>query len=66
MESFDSELTRKPSITAFNKIDLIEERPVKVDGFNDRSGSPCFISAATGENIDEFLNSLSIILFKND
>jgi GTP-binding protein len=66
MESFDSELTRKPSITAFNKIDLIEERPVKVDGFNERSGSTCFISAATGENIDEFLNSLSVILFRND
>lgn len=66
MESFDSELTRKPSITAFNKIDLVKERPVRAAGFNKKSGPTCYISAVTGENIDEFLNNLSAILFKDD
>jgi len=66
MESYDTELTRKPSITAFNKIDLVEERPVKVSGFNNDTGSTCYISAATGENIEGFLDSLAMILFKDD
>jgi len=66
MKSFDPELVRKPSITTFNKIDLIPERPVKVDGFENESNSTCYISAITGENIDEFLTSLSKILFGDD
>jgi GTP-binding protein len=51
MESFDVGLIRKPSITAFNKIDLVKERPVRAAGFNERTGSTCYISAATGENM---------------
>jgi GTP-binding protein len=66
MKSFDSELVRKPSITAFNKIDLIPERPIKVKGFDTEGNSVCYISAITGENVDEFLTSLSRILFRDD
>jgi GTP-binding protein len=66
MESFDPELVKKPSINTFNKIDLIQERPIKVDGFDDKNGSACYISAVTGENIDIFLERLSEKLYQDD
>lgn len=66
MESFDRSLINKPSITAFNKIDLVSERPVRIEGFNGGSDSICYISAVTGENIELLLDSLSRILFKDD
>ncbi len=66
MESFDKLLVKKPSITAFNKIDLVSERPVRIDGFDGGHDSTCYISAITGENIEFFLESLLEILFKDD
>lgn len=65
MESFDKLLVKKPSITTFNKIDLVSERPIRVDGFNSGHNSICYISAITGENIELFLESLSGILFQD-
>jgi GTP-binding protein len=66
MESFDKLLVKKPSITAFNKIDLVSERPVEVENFGGAHNSACYISAVTGENIDILLESLSRLLFKDD
>ncbi len=66
MESFDKSLINKPSITAFNKIDLVSERPIRVEGFNGGSDAICYISAVTGENVELLLESLSRILFKDD
>lgn len=61
MESFDSELVKKPAVIAFNKIDLIPDRPIRVDGF---SGQEIyFISAASGENLDKLKNVLARMLF---
>ena len=61
MESFDPELVKKPAIIAFNKIDLIHERPIKVDGFSNQE--IYFISAASGENLDELKIVLARKLF---
>jgi GTP-binding protein len=63
MVSFDPRLLEKPSITAFNKIDLISERPVVVGGLGVDPREVFFISAATGENIDILLDCLSRKLF---
>ena len=61
MGFFDSELVQKPAVIAINKIDLIPDRPIKVDGF---SGQEIyFISAASGENLDELKNVLARMLF---
>lgn len=63
MVSFDPGLMEKPSITAFNKIDLIPERPVKVGGIDEDLKELYYISAASGENIDALLDCLSRKLF---
>jgi GTP-binding protein len=63
IESFDSELVKKPSIVVFNKIDLKTKRPVEISGF---SGDEVhFISAVTGENIDLLLKALMRKLFNS-
>lgn len=66
MVSFDPGLLEKPSITAFNKIDLIPERPVTVGEIGDDLKDFFYISAATGENIDVLLDCLSRKLFGDD
>jgi GTP-binding protein len=66
MESFDNELVKKPSIVVFNKIDLIAERPVKLDNVNSYGEEIHFISAVTGENIEELIGALTGRLFTND
>lgn len=66
MESFDPKLVKKPSLTVINKIDLSEQRPVKLDDFEPAGNSICYISAATGENIDDFLNRLSLLLYADE
>jgi GTP-binding protein len=59
MESFDSELVKKPAVIAFNKIDLIPDRPIRVDGFDKLIEEIFLISAASGENLDKLLNALA-------
>jgi len=63
MKSFDPLLVKKPAIVAFNKIDLIKERPIRIDGFDLQDKDTVCISAATGENIDNLLNALAGKLF---
>lgn len=63
MAAFDPELVNKPYLIAFNKIDLIPDRPVKVEGFEAAEDSVYYISAASGENLDQFLNALARKLF---
>ena len=63
VESFDNELVNKPSIVVFNKIDLVPERPVSLDDINSFGEDIYFISAATGENIEELIGALTRRLF---
>jgi GTP-binding protein len=63
MKSFDPGLIEKPSIVAFNKIDLVLARPVRVPGFSVDGNGIFFVSAATGENMDDLLNALAGKLF---
>jgi len=58
LESFDSRLITKPSAVAFNKIDLISERPIARNEYPVEHENVYFISAVTGENIEELLNYL--------
>lgn len=58
LESFDPDLLAKPSATALNKIDLIPDRPLKTDDYPIKEENTFFISAVTGENIEELLNYL--------
>jgi 50S ribosomal subunit-associated GTPase HflX len=44
----------------FNKIDLTQERPAKVKGFNEDA---FYISAATGEKLNDLVKALTGILF---
>ncbi len=59
MESFDKTLLTKPYVIAFNKIDLVKDRPLKIKGFIKGKNKAFYISAATGENIQQFLEALS-------
>ena len=59
MESFDKTLLTKPYVIAFNKIDLVANRPLKIKGFIKGKNKAFYISAVTGENIQEFLEALS-------
>jgi GTP-binding protein len=61
--SFDPNLVEKPSLVVFNKIDLVPERPVEIPHLDKIEGNVHFISAATGEGIDELLKALARILF---
>ncbi|HBC47382.1 MAG TPA: GTPase ObgE [candidate division Zixibacteria bacterium] len=61
MKAFDPELVNKPSLVVFNKIDLVQERPVKIPGF--KKGDIFCISAATGENVSNLLVALTGKLF---
>jgi len=56
--SFDPELVAKPSAIAFNKIDLISERPLKTEEYPLGDDNVFFVSAISGENLDELLNFL--------
>ncbi len=58
MKSFDPMLVEKPSIVVFNKIDLVQDRPVK--GFGEEV---FYISAATGENLNNLVIALTGKLF---
>ncbi|OGC94324.1 MAG: GTPase ObgE [candidate division Zixibacteria bacterium RBG_16_53_22] len=62
-KSYDSELVKKSSLVVFNKIDLIAERPPVASNFDDVDSEIHYISAATGENVDGFLQALARILF---
>ncbi len=66
MKAFDPGLLKKKSLIAFNKIDLMAERPAGIDGFSSDDDEICYISAASGENIDNFLKKLSGKLLEND
>jgi GTPase len=61
MKAFDPMLVKKPSLVVFNKIDLVQERPVKVAGF--KNSENFFISAVTGENVKDLLVALTGKLF---
>lgn len=63
MASFDPELLKKPSLIVLNKVDLIPERPVQIKGLENSALEIHYISAATGENLDELLKLLARILF---
>ncbi len=58
MSSFDPGLIKKSSAVAFNKIDLVGERPLRKDEYQIEDDEVFFISAATGENVDDLLNYL--------
>ncbi len=58
MKSFDPTLVKKPSIVVFNKIDLVQDRAV--NGFGD---DVFYISAATGENLNNLVIALTGKLF---
>ena len=58
MSSFDPGLVEKSSAVAFNKIDLVGERPLRKDEYQIEEDEVFFISAATGENVDDLLNYL--------
>ena len=66
MVSYDPGMLEKQSITAFNKIDLIPERPIRAAGIDEADEDICYISAATGENMEILLNNLAGKLFGND
>ena len=59
MESFDPDLMGKSSAVAFNKIDLIGVRPLNKAEYKIADDDVFFISAATGENVDDLLNYLA-------
>ncbi len=61
MKAFDPKLVEKPSLVVFNKIDLIPKRPIKVKGF--KNSGVYYISAVSGENLNEFLIALTGKLF---
>jgi GTPase len=63
MKSFDKELVNKPSLVVFNKIDMIAERPIKMEEFEKNGSEIYYISAVTGENLDELLKALMRKLF---
>ncbi len=58
MASFDPGLVEKSSAVAFNKIDLVDGRPLRKDEYQIEEDNVFFISAATGENVDDLLNYL--------
>lgn len=58
LESFDPQMLKKPYAVAFNKIDLIQERPIAEDNYNVGEENLFFISAVTGENMESLLNFL--------
>jgi GTP-binding protein len=64
MESFDPNLIRKSSAIAFNKIDLISRRPLIKSEYQIEDDEVFFISAATGENVDDLLNYLGGKIFE--
>lgn len=64
MKSFDPDLVKKSSAIAFNKIDLVSKRPLRKDEYHIEDDDVFFISAATGENVDDLLNYLGEKIFK--
>lgn len=64
MESFDPNLVKKSSAIAFNKIDLVSRRPLTRDEYQIEDDDVFFISAATGENVDDLLNYLGEKIFE--
>jgi GTP-binding protein len=64
MISFDPDLVEKSSAVAFNKIDLIGVRPLRRDRYQIADDDVFFISAATGENVDDLLNYLAEKIFE--
>jgi GTP-binding protein len=60
MKSFDPMLVQKPSVIVFNKIDLTPERPARARGFDEDA---FYISAATGENLNDLVKALTAKLF---
>lgn len=63
MEAFDPKLLKKPAVVVINKIDLIPERPFAIKEFDVSTGEVHYISAVTGENLENLLKALARILF---
>jgi GTP-binding protein len=63
MKSFDDSLLSKNSMVVFNKIDLIEKRPLDNKDFGIHEEDVLFISAVTGENVDSLLERLGQVVF---
>lgn len=63
MGSFDESLLNKNSMVVFNKIDLVEKRPLDRGDYGMAETDVFFISAVTGENIDHLLESLGRVVF---
>ncbi len=62
---FDSALAQKPQLVAVNKIDLppVRARLTKIkDAFSSVGTTVCFISAATGEGVTEFMAETAKLL----
>jgi len=59
---FDPKLIEKPSVVAINKIDLWDEQARK--GLADFPKDWLFISAVTGENVDQLLSRVAKLVFK--
>ncbi len=60
LKSFDPMLVQKPSVVVFNKIDLTPERPARARDFDEDA---FYISAATGENLNDLVKALTAKLF---
>jgi GTP-binding protein len=60
MKSFDPLLVQKPSVVVFNKIDLVADRPARAGEFDEDA---FYISAATGENLNDLVRALTAKLF---
>lgn len=61
MKLFDQALAEKPRVVAVSKIDLTEVRellPALTDQLTARGHEPIFISAVTGEGLEELLHTL--------
>jgi len=63
LRSFDVELLVKPSAVVFNKIDLVKKRPLSRDDYSIDHDNVYFISAVTGEDIEELMNYLGKQIF---
>lgn len=58
LDSFDPALKEKKSAVAMNKIDLVPKRPLSGVDYDISEKNIFFISAVTGENMDQLLNFL--------
>lgn len=62
MKCFDSELLKKPFLVVLNKIDLVDSELINSYKFGSGDLNICYISAATGKNIDALLKKIAAIL----